>query len=226
MKKEIIGNCELYLGDCLEIIPQVTSSVDAVVTDPVWPNNSVEEFAHIEPYDLFKNAWKLVERTDRMFDLKRAIIQLGCDSNPSILFHILLPFFRIVWLEYAVPGHKGRLLNSGDVAYLYGVPPKAIPGKKLISEKCISTNNFGKETEHPCPRKLEHVKWLVYQFTELNDVVLDPFMGSGTTGVACIEQEHKRKFIGIEINEKYFDVACKRIEFVASQNSLDFGGSQ
>ena len=52
--------------------------------------------------------------------------------------------------------------------------------------------------------------------------MLDPFMGSGTTGVACVELG--RRFIGIEINQKYFDVACKRIETAAAQKTLDFGG--
>jgi site-specific DNA-methyltransferase (adenine-specific) len=56
------------------------------------------------------------------------------------------------------------------------------------------------------------------------EVVLDPFMGSGTTGVACVDL--KRKFIGIEINEKYFDIACKRIEIASRQGVLDFGGKE
>jgi len=209
-----IGNCELYLGDCLEILPEI-GSVDTVVTDPVWPNNTLPEFDHIDAFKLFDDAWNLI-------DTKRAAIQLGCDSDPGILYPIALPFFRVVWLEYALPGHKGRLLYTGDVAYLYGPPPAPQPGKKLVSGKCVSSGNFRKESDHPCPRKLKHVKWLVNQFTDPDDVVIDPFMGSGTTGVACMELG--RKFIGIEINEKYFDVACKRIEIAMLQGTFDFGG--
>ena len=155
--KEImtIGNCELYLGDCLEILPEI-GSFDTVVTDPVWPNNSLPEFDHIDTYKLFDDAWNLI-------DTKRAAIQLGCDSDPSILYPIAIPFFRVVWLEYTLPGHKGRLLNTGDVGYLYGPPPAPLPGKKLVSGKCVSTSNFGKESDHPCPMKLQHVKWLVNQ---------------------------------------------------------------
>jgi len=220
MRREIIGNCELYLGDCLEILPDILPEIrpNALVTDPVWPNNSVPEFASINPYKLFTDAWKLIECY-----VKRAVIHLGCDSSPDILYPISLSFFRVAWLEYAVPGHKGRLLYTGDVAYMFGTPPKALPGKKVVPGKCISTSNFGKEADHPCPRKLEHVKWLVHQFTDLDDIVLDPLMGSGTTGVACAEQQ--RKFIGIEINGKYFDTACKRIEETVSQGTIDFGGT-
>jgi len=143
MQQKIIGNCTLYLGDCLEILPTI-SVVDTVVTDPVWPNNTVQEFAHINPYKLFTDTWRLIKT-------RRAVIQLGCDSNPDILHVVTLPFFRVAWLEYAMPGHKGRLFYSGDVAYMYGPPPRPLPGKKLVLGKCVSTNNFGKEAEHPCP---------------------------------------------------------------------------
>jgi len=103
MRREIIGNCELYLGDCLEILPEI-KQVDTLITDPVWPNNSVPEFEHINPEKLFRSAMDRIERR-----LKRAVIQLGCDSEPAFLNPITLPFFRIAWLEYAKPGPKGRL---------------------------------------------------------------------------------------------------------------------
>jgi len=209
-----IGNCELYLNDCKKILPTL-GSVDTVVTDPVWPNNTISEFAHIDPYKLFADAWQYI-------NARRAVIQLGCDSDPGFLCPITLPFFRVAWMEYALPGHKGRLLYTGDVAYLYGSPPRPLPGKKLVSGKCVSSSNFGKESDHPCPRKLQHVKLLVNQFTDPDDVVLDPFMGSGTTGVACVELG--RRFIGMEINKNYFEVACKRIKTAAMQKTLNFEG--
>jgi len=220
MRREVIGNCELYHGDCLDILGEI-GKVNTVVTDPVWPDNSVSEFKDIEPYDLLEKMWKLVDGK-----IDRAVFHLGCNSNPRILYPVTLPFFRVARMEYPVPGQRGRLLNDCDIVYMFGAPPKSIPGKRLIGGKRMSTNNFGKEAEHPCPRKLEHVKWQVYQFTNQDDIVLDPFMGSGTTGVACVDQEHARKFIGIEINEKYFDTACKRIEKVVSQGVFDFRGSE
>lgn len=57
--------------------------------------------------------------------------------------------------------------------------------------------------------------WCVQQFTEDAKIILDPFMGSGTTGVACVKLG--RKFIGIEIDEKYFEIACKRIRDAYAQ---------
>jgi hypothetical protein len=212
MKKVIIDNCTLYFGNCLKILPTL-GAVDTVITDPVWPNNKLSEFAHINPYKLFAKAWKHI-------DTKRAVIQLGCDSNPDILNVVNIPFFRVAWLEYALPGYKGRLLNTGNVAYMYGIPPHPLPGKRLVCGKCISTSNFGKETAHPCPRKLEHVQWLINQFTDPDDIVLDPFMGSGTTAVACINLG--RRFIGIEIVKTYFNIACERIKIASLQKLFNF----
>jgi len=88
-----------------------------------------------------------------------------------------------------------------------------IPGKKT------STARYGTEVtkdEHPCARRREHVEWLVGWFSE--EDVLDPFMGSGTTGVACANLG--RKFIGIEIERKYFDIAVERIDAAYAQGRL------
>ena len=64
---------------------------------------------------------------------------------------------------------------------------------------------------HPCPKPLEWMEWLVLKSSPFeNETILDPFAGSGTTGVACIRTE--RRFIGIEKEPKYFEIACKRIE--------------
>jgi site-specific DNA-methyltransferase (adenine-specific) len=74
------------------------------------------------------------------------------------------------------------------------------------------------KTEHPTQKPLKLLEYLVLTYTNINNIVLDPFMGSGTTGVACVNLD--RKFIGIEKNEKYFDIACKRIEEANRQSDL------
>ncbi len=203
----------IYHGDCREIVPEITGVV--MITDPVWPNNTLEEFTEIEPYSLFDDAWRAHGEY-----CSRAAIQLGCDSDPSILTPIDLRFFRVCWLRYALPGHKGRVLYSGDVAYLFGEPPPARPGKQLICGECISKSNFGNEAKpFPCPRKLEHVKFLVSQWTSPEDVILDPFMGSGTTLRAA--KDLNRKAVGIEREEKYCEIAAKRM----SQEVFNFEGA-
>jgi len=71
---------------------------------------------------------------------------------------------------------------------------------------------------HPTQKPIVVMEWVISQFKKSPQTILDPFMGSGTTGVACANLG--RKFIGIEINEKYFDIACERIEAAQAQGRL------
>lgn len=71
---------------------------------------------------------------------------------------------------------------------------------------------------------MDLIGWCIDQLPEPNDTILDPFMGSGTTGVACVKLG--RKFIGIEIEPKYFDIACRRIEAAYAQPDLFVPQSQ
>ncbi|MEE9158960.1 MAG: DNA methyltransferase [Gammaproteobacteria bacterium] len=211
----MINDATLYHGDCRDILPSL-DHVDAVITDPVWPNALPTLTGAEDPHGLFAStAVFLPKLTDRL------AVQLGCDSDPRFLSAIPreMPFFRACWLEYAAPHYKGRILYTGDVAYLYGVPPKSKKGAHVIPGKKVSVARYGTEVtkdQHPCARRREHVEWLVHWFSERS--VIDPFMGSGTTGVACADLG--REFIGIEIEREFFDVACERITAAYDQQRL------
>jgi DNA modification methylase len=112
-------------------------------------------------------------------------------------------------LEIARVGYKGRLLMNGDIAYLFGEPPSSQPGRRVISGRYMDPDSGGKQADHPCPRKLNHVRWLVRLWSEDTDTILDPFMGSGTTLRAA--KDLGRKAIGIEIEEKYCEIAVRRL---------------
>ena len=71
---------------------------------------------------------------------------------------------------------------------------------------------------HPCPKPESFMRWMVGKASLPDETVLDPFMGSGTTGVACMNLG--RSFIGIEREPKYFDIACRRIEDAQRQGRL------
>jgi len=77
------------------------------------------------------------------------------------------------------------------------------------TSRCNSTKTH-QDTFHPTQKPVDLMEWLVYTYSNENETVLDPFMGSGTTGVACVNTE--RRFIGIEKDRKYFEMACQRIE--------------
>jgi hypothetical protein len=74
-----------------------------------------------------------------------------------------------------------------------------------------------KESNHPCERPVDLYRWCI-EYLPYSETILDPFMGSGTTGVACVKLG--RKFIGIEIEPKYFDISCERIQKAYDQPDL------
>lgn len=82
----------------------------------------------------------------------------------------------------------------------------------------FNKSHGGGKAPHPTTKPLPLMRELVSLFTADRDVILDPFMGSGTTGIACAKMG--RKFIGIEIDEKYFDIACRRIEEAYKQPDM------
>ena len=191
----------IYHGDCREILPL---EADAVITDPVWPNATPELEGADRPYALLAESAVL-------WRVKRAAVHLGCNSDPRFLTALpdTLSFFRVVWLEYVRPNYLGRLMYGSDVAYLFGEPPPSREGHRVIPGRFTDTDSNGKQTDHPAPRKLGHVKWLISKWTAPDDVILDPFMGSGTTLRAA--KDLGRQAIGIEINEHYCEIAANRL---------------
>lgn len=199
---------------CIKQIASIDGPVDALVTDPVWPKALDCLAGSDNPYQLLAD---LLRRLPESLDTKQIIVQLRCDGDPRILCAIphRFPFLRFAWLPYAVPSPQGRLLISGDVGYIFGTPPKVSSGKRLLPgqphpDYCPPARPSKGSTNHPCSRSLEHVEWLIEKFTEPGATVLDPFMGSGTTGLAALRRG--RNFIGMEIDQRYFKEAITRIE--------------
>lgn len=233
MRVETIGNATLYLGDSREILPSLKA--DVVVTDPPWDqakgipgaDNPRGLFASVAPF---------------LASHRLAAVQLGCYTDPCFLAPLAsrMPFLHTCWLRYVPPSYNGRVLVDADVAYVYGKPPASRPGARVLPSQCQSTAREPSEKEflrrhgknrtseaaaattaamaHPMPRCLAHVRWLVRWHAEASDTVLDPFLGSGTTGVAALVEG--RKFIGIEVHEPFFDLACVRVEEAQRQERL------
>jgi hypothetical protein len=144
--------------------------------------------------------------------------------------------FSLAWMDYApatvaafcpIPGIWEMCLRLKTPCVLkyrktnpapFGVACEPIVCSRPpdLSWECEAYN--GSNTEHPCQKPLEVMDWLIFSFTKVDDVVLDPFMGSGSTGCSALKLE--RKFIGIEAEVQYFDVACRRIENAQRQERL------
>ena len=218
---------EIYHGDCREVLPQL--SANSLICDPVWPNCE-----HIFPGI---DAKALLAEALEVATVERVAIQIGCGSDPRFLGSVpdRFPYIRTCWLEYACPSYQGRILNTGDVAYVFGEPPAPRKGAMVLPGRYIATKadpgftrwnwdearrskrDHAKELPHPTPRKLSHVTWLAKWFG--GESIIDPFMGSGTTLLAA--KNLNRRAIGIEIDERYCEVAAERL----AQEVLDLGAA-
>lgn len=217
----------IYHGDCLEILPVLElGCADAVITDPVWPNALSILAGSKDPYGLMEKAAAHFPKL-----VRRVVIHIGMDSDPRFLTAIPkeLPFLRVCWLRYARPSYKGRLLVNAETAYVYGehAPTSdycVAPGemvhtrtdRKTMRHTADGDKTIDYEDRHPCPRQSDMVHWLVRWFG--GQTTLDPFMGSGTTLVACIRAG--RGGIGIELERKYVDMAIDRCEKEFSRFAL------
>ncbi len=96
--------------------------------------------------------------------------------------------------------------------------PTVLGGKVKRGQNYFEFSVRGRKADHPSPKPISYMIQLLLKFTDENDLIVDPFLGSGTTAIAC--EELKRKWIGIEIEEKYCEIAAKRIENERKQRKL------
>lgn len=223
---EHIGAATLYLGDCREILPSL-GKVKRVCTDP--------------PYGV-----KLGERTGssryqneayRLFDDTPAYVREVCVPAIEQCLAIsetlaMTPGNKCMWM-YPEPDDVGIWYNPASTnrgrwgfnyanafIFFYGKDPHNI-GRGMRPNSLSGSADSVADIDHPCPKPLMFMRWMVERASLSGDVVLDPFMGSGTTGVACTLEG--RQFIGIETDPGYFDVACRRIEDAQRQGDFLLG---
>ena len=209
-EKVIIGNATLILGDCREILPTLPR-VDAVVTDPPYGINrdgkppSTSSHGGHKGYEFF--GWDRSRPSKDVFAkiLKSSDVQVIWGGN---YFADLLPASG-KWFFW----DKGQRISQadGELAWtsLYGAMRVF-----TINRKAIDRDG----AVHPTQKPLPLMKWCIEQLPAHAHTILDPYMGSGTTGVACAQMG--RAFIGIEIDPRYFEIACRRIEAAQAQPDM------
>jgi DNA modification methylase len=206
-KPVVIGDATLYLGDCLEILPTL-GPVDAVVTDPPYS----KEFLYL--YGESAKACKTVLRQGGVFSAMAGpsyLPQILNDVSFHLTYRWLISYLTIggqscqIWPRRAISFWKPIIVfSNGDHGKWFG---------DVVQNK----TNEGKGYHKWQQAEAGTVDW-TNRLTETGESVLDPFMGSGTTGVACARLG--RKFIGIEIEPRYFDIACERIRREYAQLKL------
>jgi site-specific DNA-methyltransferase (adenine-specific) len=203
-----IGDATLYHGDCLEILPTLPK-VDAVVTDPPYGTGWAPrggkaagtldmDSGEIPEWDVYSEAW-----------------MAHCDGVPMAVFCGQATLFRTA----CSVGADGQLLYVKTNPSPFGTSyePCVTRGFKRPRQLQHWTGyNAENGQQHPTQKPTGLMQWVVSLAPQ--GTILDPFMGSGTTGVACANLG--RKFIGIEIERKYFDIACERIAAAYAQGRL------
>ena len=212
-QKTVIGDATLYLGDCLEVMADMPGgSVDAVVTDPPY-GMDFQSNHKIEQYDKIKgdnNSLLLLSICDFPVPHSKYIF-----CRWENLADVPTPKSCITWVKnnWSMGDLEHEHARMTEIILFYPGKDHSFPQKRPLDiVKHARSGNEYHPTEKPVGLIMELVGWT-------NGIVVDPFMGSGTTGVACANLG--RKFIGVENEQQYFDVACRRIEMAQSQLKLD-----
>lgn len=208
MRKEIIGNCTLYLGDCMDVMPTL-GKVDAVVTDPpygiakIWTEGSQRHgWTKANKEGLLRNKWddKPIGEAEIGLMISISTHQIIWGGN-----YFPLPPARC-WLIWNKP-ERGFSLAEAEIAWT---------NINSVIRVC-DCNRSENDRIHPTQKPLKLMQWCL-GFLHDSQIILDPFMGSGTTGVACAKMG--KSFIGIEREPEYFDIACRRIEEAYKQPDM------
>lgn len=223
--KVVIGNATLYHGDCMDILPTL-GKVDAVVTDPPYilsdsgPGDShfgmsLNKFdgddykAIVSGFDVdavFGSLEKICDPfnlfcfcSNKQISKIMSYHEARKRSTTLLIWHKVnaAPFANGVW--------------RGDIEYVvHAKDHGAVFVGGAIEKKKVKEHPIIQDDSHPTVKPLSIMQGYISICSHRDQIVLDPFMGSGTTGVACMNLG--RKFIGIELEKKYFDIACERID--------------
>ena len=230
-REETIGAARLILGDCRDILP-VLPKVDACVTDPPYGIGADKAAAEAAKQRMAAEARPKGERTRA----GRGWTYYGetnwdQDRPDSEIFAIILKTgkVQIIWggnyftdllpptMRWLVWDKGQRDFSLADCEFAWCSEQKAA---RIFSYPRALALQDGKE--HPTQKPIALMKWCI-DFLPDCQTILDPFMGSGTTGVAAVQMG--RDFIGIEREERYFEIACRRIEEAQRQGDLFIEGT-
>lgn len=215
----MMSDVDLKLGDCLDVMRGMADgSVDCIVTDPPYGilggAKAIGGANIVEPTQYKKMDWDYIPFSIEQFRECQRVsenqIIFGYNHFSSILPST--PCF-IVWDKKCQNGWDDTFAD-GELAWTsFNRPGKIYRHLWMGALKKKKEKRF-----HPTQKPVDLFKWIVEKFTDENDIILDPYMGSGTTGVACVKMG--RSFIGIELDPEYFAIAEKRIEAAQGEFAL------
>lgn len=236
IRKEVtIGDCRLILGDCLEVMASL-DEVDHVISDPPYEDELHKAIGRIRRNDGQEMIASLgfdgvnASRADiaqHVVRLSRGWAILFCLAEGVRAWRDDLQAVKAKWdttLAWIKPDASPRFNGQGAargfecaVTCWCGTGYRSWNGggKRGVFSHPVNSNRHG---AHPTEKPVPLMSDIVTLYSNAGQTILDPFMGSGTTGVACVK--HGRKFIGIELDETYFEVACERIRKAYAQPDM------
>jgi hypothetical protein len=211
MEEVTIGACRLIRGRAEDVLPTL-GTVDAVVTDPPygmdWHFTGQGSGKNPTGTTTSRTKGQKIVGDSRPFDPRPLL------PYPQVIIwgmhhfcHHLPPGSVLVW-QKKYPNAYGTFLSDGDLAWMKG-------GCGVYFSPIINPASFQQEKCHPTQKPVSLMQWCIAKTT---GIIADPYMGSGTTGLAALQME--RPFIGIEIDPHYFGIACRRIERAYAQLDL------
>jgi len=204
----------LYHGDCLEILPQLTEKVDLVLTDPPYGIDVNTDYIRFKSNGIQGRKYKLVEGDKKvidfkfLFDMNCKKVIFGANNFPQ-----QLPFNSkkdgwICW-DKRTNERADKLFGSPfEMAAIIGQRTHKIIRMQHCGVKNADGDHSGRF--HPTQKPIKLFYYILVNFFKRETLILDPFLGSGTTAVAC--ERLGRRWIGIEISKEYCDIAVKRIK--------------
>ena len=204
-------------GDCLEIMKQIPDgSIDCIITDPPYginenhiKNLSRETLARPKDYGVYE--WDKQRIEKEYFDKMRQISRKQIIFGGNYYTDYLPVGSFIVWDK--LNGEN----DFADCELAWVSTNQAIRKIKYLWNGMIKQHP--EQRFHPTQKPINVMIWIIRNYTKPNDLILDPFLGSGTTAVAALRTG--RRFIGIELSEEYCAIARKRVDHELSQPRLD-----
>ena len=231
-EKVVIGNAELWHGDCREVLP-LLPDCDLILTDPPYGLNEAAGKNRSRGSAAGANKWKGSRNTT---GVGVASTDFGepseWDSAPPPTWVIEMMRAKGKWQVmfggnyYPLPPARCWLVwdkdngetDFADCELAWTNLPKAVRRLRWMWNGMLQQDMANKEErQHPTQKPVPVMRWALLQVPDA-ETVCDPFMGSGTTGVACWMEG--RRFVGIERERRYFDIACERIARAQAQGSL------
>jgi DNA modification methylase len=225
---------KLYNGDCLKVMQELIDNkekVDFVFTSP--PYNRIRNDKYKNHNDNLSN--------DNYYLFLLKTIELSLELSGYVFFNIQQTYFNtkivhkiighfseyiinnIIWekLNPQPNNNIHSVINSYEYILVLSKKHETLRAKILGTKNLIITPVFSQNQYSNIHNAVMHPyvsDWFVEHFTDKGDVILDCFMGTGTTGISCISKD--RDFIGIELDKQYYEVSKKRIESIDIQESL------